>query len=475
MAEATQVQADSDPQAQKRLNNLFNKGFAAFERGSLDMAIDLLYTCVELSPDFFRARKFLRAASLQRFTKDKPGAFKLKLAEIGALPQYLKTLSWLHRGRHAEALLAAERLIAQAPLSVKYVDLASQCAIAAGQPESAIMYLETALQVDMQNPGLMHSLANTYRSAEQWVKAREVLNALVNLKPLDAGILALLKDTDARIAMAGTWDSAGGGGDFRKLIKDQATAGQIDMEGKAVVAASEAETLIAEQRKRIESDPKNLNYYRALARMLQQQKRFDEAVDTIAAARAINPSDPELDRMLSSLRIQSFDARIAATGDAAQAEAIEHERNQFVFDDLVQRVERYPNDLRLRFELGQQYLQYEAYDDAIQQFQLAQRSPKERSDALFGLARCFRKKGQGDMAVMQLETALEQLPVMNDQRKQVLFELGEISEETGNIERAFTIYREIYGADIGYRDIAAKMERIYKLRGSKPEGGSAAP
>ena len=141
-----------------------------------------------------------------------------------------------------------------------------------------------------------------------------------------------------------------------------------------------------------------------------------------------------------------------------------HERSQFVFDDLIQRVERYPNDLRLRFELGQQYLQYESYDDAIQQFQLAQRSPKERTDALFGLARCFRLKGQSDMAVMQLETALEQLPVMNDQRKQVLFELGEISEANGNTERAFTIYREIYGADIGYRDIGAKMERMYKRR-----------
>jgi tetratricopeptide (TPR) repeat protein len=474
MAEATEVQAESDPQAQKRLNNLFNKGFAAFERGSLDMAIDLLYTCVELSPDFFRARKFLRAASLQRFTKDKPGALKLKLAEIGALPQYLKTLSWLHRGRHAEALLAAERLIAQAPLSVKYVDLAAQCAIAAGQPESAIMYLETALQVDMQNHGLMLSMANAYRSAEQWVKAREVLNALINLKPLDAGILSLLKDTDARIAMAGTWDSAGGG-DFRKLVKDQATAGKLDMENKAVVDGSDAEVLIAEQRKKIEADPKNLNYYRALARLLQQQKRFDEAVEVMVTARAINPTDPELDRMLASLRIQSFDARVEAAnaaGEAARAEALEHERNQFVFDDLIQRVERYPNDLRLRYELGQQYLQYESYDDAIQQFQLAQRSPKERSGSLYGLARCFRLKGQVDMAVMQLETALDQLPVMNDERKQILFELGEISEETGNIERAFTIYRELYGADIGYRDIAAKMERIYTLRKPKPEAGT---
>ena len=472
MSEEPQVQADSDPQAQRRLNTLFNKGFAALERGSLDMAIDLLHTCVELSPDFFRARKFLRAASLQRFTKDKPSALKLALAELGALPQYFKTLSLLRRGRHAEALVAAERLIAKAPLVVKYVDLAAQCAFAAGQPESAIMYLETAYQVDMQNTKLMECLANAYRTAEQWTKAREVLNALLNLKPTDAGIMNLLKDTDARIAMAGTWDSAGEGGDFRKLVKDQDTAGKLAMEARGVVTDSDAEVMIAEQRKKIEAEPSNLNYYRALARLLQQQKRFDEAVEVVEAARKINPTDPELDRMLSSVRTHAFDARIEAlhnSGATEQAEALEHERNQFVFDDLVQRVERYPNDLRLRFELGQQYLQYESYDDAIQQFQLSQRSPKERTGSLYGLARSFRLKGQPDMAVMQLETALEQLPVMNEERKQVLFELGEICEESGKIERAFNIYREIYGADIAYRDIAAKMERIYKLRKEQPE------
>ena len=107
---------------------------------------------------------------------------------------------------------------------------------------------------------------------------------------------------------------------------------------------------------------------------------------------------------------------------------------------------------------------YEAYDDAIQQFQLSQRAPKERTASLYGLASCFRQKGQRDMAVMQLETALDQLQVMDDMKKAVLFDLGEIAEETGDVERAFKLYKEVYGADIAYKDIDAKMQRIYKLR-----------
>ena len=53
---------------------------------------------------------------------------------------------------------------------------------------------------------------------------------------------------------------------------------------------------------------------------------------------------------------------------------------------------------------------------------------------------------------------------MDDTRKAVLFDLGEMAEEAGDIEKAFKIYREIYGADIAYKDIGEKMERIYKLR-----------
>ena len=473
MANKEQQSPLADSATQKKFQNLFNKGFSAFERGNLEIAIDLLYQCMELEPTSFRVRKFLRAASLQLSTKAKPSSIKLKLAELGAMPAYMKA-SMLHSsGKINEALLASEKLIEQAPLCAKYVILASECAMAAKEEETAVMLLETAFQVDMKDETIMHALADLYISIEDWHKAREILAALVNRHPQDGVLLAKLKDTEARMTMAGSWDEVAKSDEkegFRKLIKDKGTAEKLDMQAKAVVTGNDAEAIIAEQKAKIERDPKNLNYYRALARVFQQQKRFDEAVDTIEAARKINSADPELDRLLSVVRIQSFDARIEtlrAENKKAEADALQTERNQYVFDDLVQRVERYPNDLRLRYELGLQYLQYKAYDEAIQQFQLSQRSPKERSASLHGLASCVRAKGQKDMAIMQLETALEQLPVMDDMRKAVVFDLGELAEESGDIERAFKLYKEVYGADIAYRDIDKKMERIYAMRKKK--------
>jgi len=239
------------------------------------------------------------------------------------------------------------------------------------------------------------------------------------------------------------------------------------MKAKSVQSGSDAEALIEEAKQRIAAEPNNLNFYRALARVYLQNKRFGEAVQSLEDARKINAADPELDRAITQAKISVFDAKIdelKAAGSAAEAAELEGEMNQFVFDDLSARVQRYPNDLKLRFELGVLYFKYEYFDEAIGQLQMAQRSPKERVESLFYLAKCFAKKGQRDMAVMQLETANEQLEIMDDLKKKVVFELGVLAEESGDYEKAFSFYKDVYGADIGFEDIGVRMERIYKLR-----------
>jgi len=270
---------------------------------------------------------------------------------------------------------------------------------------------------------------------------------------------------------SGGWEENAGQKDgYRNLIANKDQAKKLDMQAKAVVAGSDADYLIEEARARIEKEPNNLNLYRALARLCTQNKRFDEAVETLEKARTVNAADPELDRALTATKIAAFESKIEAlkaAGDAAGAANLETEMNQFVFDDLSSRVQRYPNDLKLRFELGLQYFKYEYYDDAIGQLQLAQRSPKERVEALYYLAKCFAKKGQRDMAVMQLETANEQLPIMDELKKKIVFELGCLAEEAGDIEKAFGYYKDVYGADIGFADIGVRMERLYKLRQSQ--------
>ena len=45
---------------------------------------------------------------------------------------------------------------------------------------------------------------------------------------------------------------------------------------------------------------------------------------------------------------------------------------------------------------------------------------------------------------------------------------AEAAELGGDRTKAFGYYKDVYAADIGFEDIGARMERIYKLRQSHP-------
>ena len=458
-------------QRNQQAQNFFNKGSAAFERGNFDIAIDLLMQCVSLSPGFSRARKLLRATQIAKFRKEKKSGLATKLEDVKAAMMRVKIAGLLKTGKTDLALIECEKLLTLNPLHSQNVEMAVEAAEAAGHPEAALFTVEAAYENNPDDMELLRRVANYYMTVGDYTKARDAYVKLNAYLPNDQTIFKQLKDAEARVTMAAGWEEAAGKKDaYRDLIADKDQAKKLDMQAKAVVAGADAEALIEEARARIEQEPNNLNYYRALARLLSQNKRFDEAVEVLEAARKINAADPELDRAVTSTRISAFEAKIDALKEAGNAEGaaeMEVEMNQFIFDDLSARVQRYPNDLRLRYELGMQYFMYEHYDDAIGQFQLSQRSPKERIESLYYLAMCFAHKGQRDMAVMQLETANDQLPIMDDLKKKVVFALGKLAEDAGDIEKAFKYYKDVYGADIGFEDISARMERIYKLRQSQ--------
>lgn len=458
-------------QVAQQAQNFYNKGVVAFERGNLDIAIDLLMQCVTLAPGFSRARKFLRAAQIAKFKKEKKGRLSAQMQEVSATLLRMKVSTLLKANKSEMALLESEKLLAMNPLHSQNVEVAVEAAEAAGHPDAALFTIEAAYENNPDDMMLLRRVAEYYMKVGEYDKARDAYVKLNAFLPSDQNIFKMLKDAEARVTMASGWEDVAGKKDgYRDLIANKDQAKKLDIQAKAVVAGSDADAMIDEAKARLEKEPNNLNFYRALARLYAQNKRFDEAVDTLEAARKVNAADPELDRALSAAKINAFEAKIEAlksAGDAEGAANMETDMNQFVFDDLASRVQRYPNDLKLRFELGLQYFKYEYYDDAIGQLQLAQRSPKERIESLYYLSMCFAKKGQRDMAVMQLETANEQLLIMDDLKKKIVFELGDLAEQAGDIEKAFLYYKDVYGADIGFRDIGVRMERIYKLRQSQ--------
>ena len=157
-------------------------------------------------------------------------------------------------------------------------------------------------------------------------------------------------------------------------------------------------------------------------------------------------------------------AAAKAAGDEAAAAAKEQEKADFLYSDAVEMVKRYPNDLQFRYELGYQYYLRNQYLEAVEEFQLAQRNPQRRTRALYYLALCFTQKGQYDIAFEQLQKAASELNIMDETKKDVVYEMGILSEKMGRAAEAVAFFKEIYAVDIKYRDIAQRIEASYQRK-----------
>jgi tetratricopeptide (TPR) repeat protein len=452
----------------QKVRDLFNKGFAAFERGNLDYAIDLLSSCVEKEPGFLQARKFLRSAEIQKMKQDgKDSSFSHMLTGVTSLPAYTKVVAMLKAGKAAEALSAAEGLLRKDPLNGKFIKVHAEAALAANYPEIAIQTLEVARDNMPDDPFIIGWLGELYQKVGRTRAARDCFEKLCEICPNDPTVIKALKDAIAVDAMSsGKWEEvAEKGGTYQDMIRDKKEAGLLEKEAKAVKTEKDTDALIADTLEKIKAEPQNINYYRALARLYSDKKQFDDAIGTLDKAIAMSPGDPELDSMMNQTRTARFDHEIelmeAGGSDAATVDAKRFERETYVFENLQERVQRYPNDLKLRYEWGVKLFENDYVNEAIQQFQLSQRSPKHRSRTLYYLAMCFKQKKQYDMAIEQLKKAASEMSSMDDTKKDILYELGVILEATGKVSEAAEYYKQVYQVDIGYKDIAKKIEKAY--------------
>ena len=443
----------------QKAQNFTNRGRQALETGRYELAVDMLMEAVSAAPDILETRKLLRAAQIANFRKNGKTGFG---AKFGYMMARQKIMGLVKKGKGAEAMAEAEKLLSQNPLDPDNIEAAVKAAEAAGKADHAAITIEAAYECSNKDPSLLERVATYYTMAKRWDKARDAYRKLSDMKPGDQRVMQLLKNAEAQATMNAGWtETAGKKGGFQNLIANKEQAAKLDAANKAVVSGSDAELLIAEKLKQIAAEPKNMNARRALARIYVQGKRYYEAIDVLQQAiEAAGTMDPELDRMLSQTKILYYEQQIdelRAQGREDEALELEGAKNQFVFDDLAQRVERYPNDLHLRFELGKQYYTYGYYDDALVHLQLAQKSPKDRLWALYYLAMCFLNQGQTDMAVMQLEAARDALPTMDDLKKNVVYQLGLCAEASGDLEKAYQYYKDVYSSDVGFEDLSERM------------------
>jgi len=451
----------------RKTRELFEKATSAFERGNVNYAIDMLSSIVTAIPEFLQARKVLRAAELKKFRDAGGGELTHLLSSLRGMFTLMSAQGALKKNP-LDALQGAEKLLRLDPLNPSFAQFAAKAAVAAGLPEVAIHALEMLRDVKPRDVALLNELGHLYMTNNQMKDARVCFETVVQLRPNDPAALKTLKDAQAMDTMQkGRWTD---GGDYRSKIKNVDEARVLEQQSKAVMTDGDVSSLIAETKAKLEREPQNINFRRALADLYQRANRYEEAIEVLQTAQeSMGGGDPQIDRAISQLRVKAYQHDIAArraAGDAAGAEEKERELDAFRLRDAEERVKRYPNDLQFKYDYGVLLFDHELYNDAVQQFQLSQRNPQRRIRSLYYLACCFKAKQQYDIAAEQLEKAASELNVMDDTKKDILYELGVVSDLMGQKEKATAYFKEIYSVDISYKDIAQRIEQAYRPAGS---------
>ena len=146
---------------------------------------------------------------------------------------------------------------------------------------------------------------------------------------------------------------------------------------------------------------------------------------------------------------------------AEQVAKIQSDKLEFQLAECQKRVEKFPTDLAMRFELGALYFQAGKIGEAIQEFQKAQSSPHKRIAAMNYLAQCFAKRKMFDSAVRTLQSAIKEKILFDEEKKDLIYNFGCVLESMSKKQEAHEQFIQIYELDIGYKDVAAKVDAYY--------------
>jgi len=454
---------DLDPRIRKQVE----KARKGLQSGSAGFAIQICMGLLEKYPGCVEIREVLRNAQ-----KSLKGGKKTPfLSQICAKP--LSFMGGLTMKKDpAKAMMQAEKILKDDPDCAAALKLLGEAAILKELPHTAVFAFEGAHAAQPKDTDLAKKLANLYLETDRIEDCIRVCDRILKEAPGDGDAQEIVKRASVAQSMdKGKWEEEG---DFRSKLKDKVEAESLEQASRSTTSEENVEKLIEETKERIQEEPENLNNYRQLSNYYQRIGDYDSAIHWIREARKLEAgkADVTLERIETKLFRDQIDARIAEKREEIKAdpengelkselEQMLSDRQKYLLEQAADMVKRYPNDYTARHQYGELLLEEGKVDEAIQQLQIAQRNPKVRISSLHLLGRSYKTKGFFDMAAEQLDTARAEINGMTDTKKQVVYELAQCYEEMGEKEKAINHYKEIYSSDIGFRDVAKKIDEFY--------------
>jgi tetratricopeptide (TPR) repeat protein len=453
------------------LRRLFTRALDAAQRENPDYAITLFCQILEKEPALFDCRRALRAEQVKKAEKANAGFFRKMMSGAGASPHIAKAKLALSRNP-AEAMAIAEQVLNSDPNNSFAHRIIVDAANALELPKTAAMSLEALVRHSPRDKTLLMEYAElaSQIGGETASGAERAMDELVRSGGFDPDLAQAQKNMSARKTMdeGGYGALEGGKGSYRDILRNKDEAVTLEQAQRVQKSEDTGARLIKEYEARLDAEPDNTRMIRSLAELYTEKKDFDRALEMYDRLKHSTNAgaDSALDRAIGETKIKKMDFELSQLNPFApdhvdQIARIKAEKAEFKLNECKQRVEKYPTDLAIRFELGQLYFEAGKVGEAIGEFQKAQQNPNKRIPALSYLAQCFAKRGMHDSAVRTLQNAIKEKQVFDEEKKDLIYNLGCVLDAMNKRSEALEQFLQIYETDISYRDVAAKVDSHY--------------
>lgn len=447
----------------------WKRGSEAMAKEDWDFAIQMYSQSVQLVPNNLMYRQSLRGVEYRKYGNNKSGA-KMAGAKLMGVKGLIKKArmqkNWEQVDQQAEAGLQVN------PWDVQLNADVGQACRERGFDDVAVYAYEKAFELEQGNKDVLLALAELYEEKGEFDKAIGAWSRIEKLDPNDQTPKRRMTDLHTKkVTDRGGYDEAKTTKDVKagpKNAYDEYRGG-----GKKSDSVAPGESVELDMQHAIRKDPNNRELVQRLADWYRREDRLDEAIAQFQKALEMSGGDPALREQLEDTEIakmrKGVDAaaeklRKAPEDDALKqkASALKAEFLKREVQVLTSRVERYPKDLKLKFDLAQRLMKFKKWDQAIPLLQAASANNKIEPEARVALGECFLSDNKKPLATRQFESAVK---LVNQHEQPELFlkchyVLGRLAEEKGDVEAAIRHYTEVLSLDYNYRDARARMEKL---------------
>ncbi len=452
---------------------LYEKAQDAFKRNNYNYAINLLFTTVELAPQFVKARHLLHLILKKKLESSKFVILDRIVGNIVAVPFYLTGLFFFFKPDYAKAMFQFEKILLKDPVNTFVLSMLGACAVRLDMVDTAIDTYETIKTLVPRDIKNLKLLGDLYKDcAADLEKAKECYSSILQYDKENHAARKALSDVAAlQTIEVGSYDDTSTS--FLSKVKNLDYTDIAEKKMRAVKSKEDLLILIKDTEQEYRKEPKNVKIIIELASYYLQAEQFDTAIAYYKKARATAPEDYTLTKLLmdaQTLKIDNEIAKLVSKKDAQPHVSdtitrLETQKSDMILHYLKELVEQRPTDRELRFQLGGIYFERGEVDNAIKQFQVSVSEPRYKLKSYNFLGLCFSSKKMYDLAEIQFNSALAELSKtgrMDAFTKEVTYNLATVYENMGQTEKADEKYKEIYKVDISFKDVADKIRRTYR-------------